>query len=195
MDITDARLDPLPAAGKLRFVNDGGLARVLDSNGRRARVRPEAGTPVNGVAAALSTNLSNATNNDLTFTAVTAGVSGNSISVQYAISGTGSAVLSVGVTGASILVTAGSATTAASVKTAIEASAAASALVTVANKSANDGLGVIAALAATNLSGGVDATPAIAGDVLFDATNIYFALADVKVSSASGWKKVAHASL
>lgn len=58
MDITDSRFDPLPAAGKLRFVNDGGVARLLDSNGKRRRVTVEDGAPVNGYPAAIDFTLS-----------------------------------------------------------------------------------------------------------------------------------------
>ncbi len=192
MDITDRRTDPLPAAGKLRFVNDEGKARILDSNGRRARVRPEAGTPVNGVAAAATLDPTGA-DNSIAYTAKVAGVAGNRISVQYAISGGGSEVLSVAVSGTAILVTAGSATTAQSVITAVNANEAAAALVTAA--ASGTVTGAIAAVAATLLTGGVDATEGQAGDMLVDGTNIYMATAEVTKASTSGWRKVAHSAL
>lgn len=192
MDITDRRTDPLPAAGKLRFVNDEGKARILDSNGKRARVRPEAGTPVNAVAASGTLDATGA-DNSIAYTAKVAGKAGNRISVQYAISGTGSAVLSVAVTGTAILVTAGSATTAQSVITAVNANADAAALVTAA--ASGTVTGAIAAVAATFLTGGVDATEGQAGDMLVDGTNIYMATAEVTKTSTSGWRKVAHSAL
>lgn len=113
-------------------------------------------------ASTLSTNLTGS-NNDLTFTAVTAGADGDDISIEYVDPSANSAALSVDVTGDAIavnLATNGSGTitsTASQVKAAIEASAAASALVTVALKTGNTGAGVVTALAETNLAGGYDA--------------------------------------
>jgi hypothetical protein len=198
MDITDRRTDPLPAAGKLRFVNDEGKARILDSNGRRTRVRPEVGTPVNAVAATLSTNLAGA-NNDLVFTAQVAGVAGNSISIAYVDPGVETASETVAVSGRSITVTLRSVSsvlsTATQVKAAIEANASAVALVSVANKAANDGTGSVIAMAAAVLASGVDATEGQAGDMLVDGTSIYMATAEVTKASTSGWRKVAHYEL
>lgn len=48
---------------------------------------------------------------------------------------------------------------------------------------------------ATTLENGVDATPSRAGQLLYDSTNLYIALADVVITSTTGWKKIAHASL
>lgn len=118
------------------------------------------------VAATLSTNLTG-TNNDLTFTAVTAGTGGNSVTVTYVDPSGNNQALAISVLGSAItasLATGGGGaitSTAAQIKTAIEASAAASALVTVANKSGNDGTGVVTAMAATALSGGT-AAPSVA---------------------------------
>lgn len=111
------------------------------------------------VKAVLTTALAGA-NNDMTFTADTAGAGGNAITVAYVVAGL-STSLSVAVVGTAITVNvatdgAGAATsTAAQVKTAIEASGPAAALVDVANAGGNDGTGVVAALAATPLAGGV----------------------------------------
>lgn len=113
--------------------------------------------------AELTTALSGS-NNDLKFTAVRAGLAGNSITVRYVVSGT-STPLSVSVSGSAITVNVatnggGSATsTAAQVKAAIEASSTASALVYVTNASGNDGSGTVSALAATSLAGGLDQFP------------------------------------
>jgi hypothetical protein len=109
-------------------------------------------------AATLTTALSG-TNNDLTYTADTAGAAGNSIRVRYVVAGTGTA-LSVSVSTNDITVnvaTDGSGnptSTAAQVKTAVDASGAAAALVNTANATGNDGTGVVAAMGYTNLSGG-----------------------------------------
>lgn len=145
------------------------------------------------VRATLSTNLTGATNNDLTYTAVTGGTAGNSITVAYVDPSANDATLSVSVVGSAITVNlatggAGAITsTAAQIKTAIEASTPASALVTVANKTGNDGSGVVAALSATPLAGGlaapvaavVETTPGVTatgrgaaiGSLLTDTTN------------------------
>lgn len=112
-----------------------------------------------GTQASLSTNLAGA-NNDLTYTAVTPGTGGNSVTVTYAVAGNNTA-LSVGVVGSDITVNlatdgGGAATsTAALILAAVQASVAASALVSVALKAANDGTGVAIALVKTNLAGGL----------------------------------------
>lgn len=113
-------------------------------------------------AATYSTNLTGA-NNDLTYTSVPLGVSGNTTTIAYVDPSGNNQALSVVVTTQAIVVnlatgSGGAITsTAAQIKTAIEASAAASLLVTVALKTGNDGTGVVIALAATNLASGADA--------------------------------------
>jgi len=154
--------------------------------------RPVAGTPVHGVAATITINPTG-TDNSILYTADTVGAAGNDISVQYAISGVGSTVLSVAVDAGAILVTAGSACTAASVITAVNGSASAAALVTAA--ASGTVTGTIDTVAETSLTGGVDATAATAGNEMFDADYRYLALADVAITSTSGWKKTALATL
>jgi hypothetical protein len=115
-----------------------------------------------GVAAngTLTTALTG-TNNDLTYTAIGAGVTGNAITIAYVVAGASTA-LSVSVAGNAITVnvatSSGSAatSTAAQVAAAIAAHAVASLKVNVANAPGNDGTGVVTALAATPLAGGVD---------------------------------------
>lgn len=114
-----------------------------------------------GTAATLTTALAGA-NNDLTFTAVTPGVGGNSITIVYAVAGNNTA-LSVSVTSNAITVNlatngGGTATsTAAQILAAIQASAPASALVNVALAATNDGTGVAIALSSTPLASGAEA--------------------------------------
>lgn len=48
---------------------------------------------------------------------------------------------------------------------------------------------------AATLENGVTATTAVAGQVMYDSTNIYIALAAVTATSTAGWKKIAHAAL
>ena len=188
MDIKN-EAERIPQAGYFRLCNDDGNFRILDANGRRYRLRPEAGTPVHAVAASLTTNLSNASNNDVVFTAKVAGVAGNSISIEYVISGTGSTA-TVAVVDKAITITAGSACTADTMKAAVEASTAAAALVSVADKAGNDGTGVIDTLAKTNLASGSNATEGSKGDQLIDADYLYTATANVEIYSTAGWEKV-----
>jgi hypothetical protein len=109
-------------------------------------------------AASLTTSLAGA-NNDLTFTADTAGSGGNSIRVRYVVAGTSTA-LSVSVSTNDITVNVATngggapTSTAAQVKTAVDASGPAAALINTANAAGNDGTGVVAAMAFTNLAGG-----------------------------------------
>lgn len=117
------------------------------------------GAPADDVNATLSTNLAGS-NNDIVFTAVAPGVSGNLISIEYLDPEDTDVALSVGVVGNAITVTLATdesgviTSTADLIKTAIEAEAEADALVTVADKAANDGSGVVIAMAATLLTGG-----------------------------------------
>ena len=194
MDISTPRrpVSP-PAAGDLRLIYEDGYLRAVDPNGRKMRLQVEPGIPALAVAASLSTNLTG-NNNDLVFTARTAGAAGNAISVCYVDPGAETAGESVAVSGNDITVTLRSVSsvlsTAAQVKAAIEADAAAAALVSVANKAANDGTGAVIAMSATFLSGGSNATEASAGDQMQESTNLYTAYRDVTKTSTDGWSVV-----
>lgn len=124
-------------------------------------IRESATITGSSVAASLTTALTGL-NNDLTYTADTAGAAGNDITVAYVNPGTASAALAVTVTGSAISVSLATdassviTSTAALVRDAVNAHATASTLVTAANATGNDGTGVVTALAATNLTGGVD---------------------------------------
>lgn len=150
-------------------------------------------TPVNAVAAALSTNLTG-DNNDLVFTAKTKGAAGNSLKIVYVDPGAETASESVHVDGNHIIVTLRSVSsvlsTAAEVVAAIEADAEADALVAVTDKAANDGTGVVTAMAAASLAGGVNGTVAPAGAIYVDDSYVYVASAANTISDAN-WKKVA----
>lgn len=147
------------------------------------------GTQGPSTAATLSTALAGA-NNDLDYTAATAGSAGNSITIAYIDPGANDAVLGVVVTGNAIVVNlatgvAGAITsTAGDIDTAIAALPAAAALVNVANKAANDGTGVVIAMAATALAGGLDPTA-----TLFTVTGVVnvklFARCTVDLAGAS----------
>ena len=121
--------------------------------------------------AVLSTNLANAVNNDLDFTARTPGLGGNLISVTYVDPGAPSQALAVTVSGNDItvsLATNGSSvitTIASAVAAAIAANADANRLVVVTNKAANDGTGLVAAMAKSYLTAGAwDGTTGGYGD-------------------------------
>ena len=191
MDIsTPRRLVSPPAAGDLRLFYEDGYLRAVDPNGRKMRLQVESGIPVLAVAASLSTNLTG-NNNDLVFTARSAGVDGNAISVAYVDPGAETAGESVAVSGNDIRVTLRSVSsvlsTSAQVKAAIEADDAANALVSVANKAANDGTGAVIEMSDSYLSGGSSATEASAGDQIQDGAYIYTAISDVLKTSTSGW--------
>lgn len=119
-----------------------------------------AGIGGGGIAATLTTVLAGL-NNDLLYTAVVTGTSGNAITITYTNDGL-NIVLSVTVAGSAItvhLATDGGGvitSTAANVDAEIAVTPAANALVTVVNAAGNDGTGLVTVLAATPLTGGVD---------------------------------------
>lgn len=147
------------------------------------------GTQGPSTAATLSTALAGA-NNDLDYTAATAGSAGNSITIRYVDPGAISQALAVSVLASAITVSlatdgAGAITsTAGQISTAIAALPAAAALVSSANKAANDGTGVVIAMAATALAGGLDPTA-----TLFTVTGVVnvklFARCTVDLAGAS----------
>jgi hypothetical protein len=109
-------------------------------------------------------------NQDLTFTAVNAGVAGNDIAISYVNQGIPNAALSVQVQGTNIVVYLATlngavTSTAAQIATAMAANAAAAALVGVADAAGSNGSGVVAPFAQTNLSGG-NATYNAAGNLV-----------------------------
>lgn len=112
-----------------------------------------------GNRATLTTNLAGA-NNDLTFIARNLGTAGNATTVRYVVAGA-STPLSISVAGAAITVNVKTNGASAAISTAKEVADAvnrdknAYALVSAGNAPGNDGTGVVAALAATNLTGGV----------------------------------------
>lgn len=153
------------AAAAAQFTVVGSIGDVCEITGD--------GAPASSVQASLSRNPAG-DDNALTFTAKTAGVGGDLISVAYVDPGANDAVLSVDVTDYAITVNlatdgGGSITsTAAEVKAAVEAKAEAAALVTVTIDTgdtgvADDGSGVVTALAAANLASGAGVAAGTAG--------------------------------
>jgi len=157
---------------RVNVVRRGAVARVVsgaavtagdivksDSTGRAVTL--SGSSTADATAAALDTGVVGS-NNALTYTARDAGFAGNGISVQLKDPAGNSQALSVTVNGNDIVVNletngGGAITsTATLVAAAIAASAAANSLVSVANKGASSGAGVVAAVAATNLTGGTD---------------------------------------
>lgn len=119
--------------------------------------------PLTKTKASLTTTLSGA-NNDIVLTAKTGGTAGNSITLALVDPSANNASLGIVVTGNAIVANlatgAGGAitTTATLLLAALAASAPATALVTGALSGADTGAGVVTALAATNLSGGLEWT-------------------------------------
>lgn len=114
-------------------------------------------------AATMTTALTGA-NNDLLYTAATAGDDGNHITVEYRDPAAASQSLSVDVQGTTILVmlaTDGGSvitSTASSIDSAIAGNTDADALVAVTNAPANSGAGVVTAMDPTSLTGGLTVT-------------------------------------
>lgn len=195
MDIQQASAPPRPSAGFIRLFLDGitlksidpsGTIRTYSSSQQRQFIEPFVGEPVNAVAATITINPTGA-NNSILYTAKTKGTAGNGITIQYAISGSGSTVLSVEVIGNAILVTAGSACSAADVITAVNAETNSAALVTAAAEGTVTGH--IHAVAETNLAGGINGTPANLGRIATDGTDVWTALVEDPHVTQSGWVK------
>ena len=152
-------------------------------------------TPVDAEKAELTTDLTG-DNNDLDYTAQTAGAAGNDISVEYIDPNENDADLAIEVVDKAIKVylsTGGAGaieTTANEIITAIEADAEASGLVAVATADGSSGEGVVTELAETSLEGGVDATVADEGKLLFDDDNLYIATSDVDITTEDGWREI-----
>jgi hypothetical protein len=157
------------------------------------KVAKAATAPVNAVASVLSTSMTG-DNNDLTITAKTKGVVGDSITIALVDPGEDAEAEVVTVTGTDIVVTLRSATgtlsTAAEVKAAIEASAAAAALVTVAFKGTDTGAGNVTALTETPLASGVDGTVGTAWEARYNGGYLYLCASDAgNTISGANWVK------
>ncbi len=152
------------------------------------------GTPVEPAAAELSVNFGGS-NNAILFTAVEAGVAGNSITIEVVAGGSLDVTVA---SGTSILISyVDNSTTAQAVINAVNADPEASLLVTAANFSPDNGTGVMSTvaeeLAPTALSGGADATPGVLGSMRVDADFLYVVC---QVSGgAPTWKKIALSAL
>ena len=153
-------------------------------------MNPVAGTPVDGVQATLTTNMSNA-NADIYLTAVNYGAEGNSINITYTNPSANSQALKVLVNGTAInvlLATNGSGTitsTAAQIVAALAAHSMAAALVSATYE--GTGAGVTNAKTVESLSGGVTGTPGTAGATLILTSNgdLY------RKATAQTWEHVA----
>ena len=186
---------------KIEF--EPGYMVLTDENGQKTKVDISSvanvlaeGAPVTPVQAELTTALTGA-DNDLVFTAVTAGTLGNYITIAYIDPGEINQELSVVVTGLNIvfnLATGGAGaitSTADDLKAALVASEAASALVTAADAGGDDGSGVVTAMAATALEGGVDGVPGAKGQVMFDDSALYVSV-DESTVAVSNWETISY---
>lgn len=178
-----------------------GAEKFVVGAGGRITVKPGGAinipflTPVKGAKAALVTG-ADASSNKVTFTAKAIGKAGNNITIAFVADDEAENVMVI-VDGSNITVickaTAGTITTTATgVVAAITADVEASELVT----AEGSGTSAVAEMEPTLLEGGKDTTPAQKGDVCFDATNIYIAIADVDITdTGANWKKVAHSNI
>lgn len=171
------------------------LLGILSSLGQSQVLKA---TPVNAVAATLALGVVG-NNNSLTFTAKESGAPGNSITITYVDPGGVSATLGIVVTGNNIVVNLGRAssainTTAADIITAIQGNAQSNALVSVANTSGSSGAGLVTAEANTALSGGVSGTVAPPGQLAYDSTYLYVAIAGNGISDAN-WRRISVGSV
>jgi hypothetical protein len=133
-------------------------------------------------------------NNSIRYTMKRAGSWGNYPEVSYIISGTGSAVTNISVTGGkNLFVTAGSNTTAQTVIDAVNADPVASGIMVASAE--GDVSGLIGSIPNSMRDldlGGVDAFPANlpAGTVCYDETGLYVASVDITPYATSGWEKI-----
>lgn len=201
----------VPSPGKIRFINDEQIAKVLDANGRKFRLRPEAGTPVHAeTAAGTLTGTTIAADDTVTiggytytFVAALSEDSGDAVPFEVLVGVSDSASLDnliAAINGAAGEgTTYGTGTTAHAFVTAAAGTGdtmdvtfntpgAAGNIATTASLTAGD-------WGAATLEGGVDATYGSAGDQLYDEDYLYTAVDDVEVTSTSGWTKVAIVAL
>lgn len=208
-DIPD-RLARVPSGGKIRHFNVNGYPRVMKADGRQYRLTAEPATPVHAEAATgtlTGTTIAaddTVTIGDITYTFVAALSVGPEVPYEVlvgasdsdsldnliaAINGdAGEGTLYGTGTVAHLFVTAAAGAGDTMDVTAATPGTAANVLGTTASLTAGD-------WGAATLEGGVDATYGSEGDRLFDADFIYVAVADVDVSSTSGWKKAALSAL
>jgi fibronectin-binding autotransporter adhesin len=131
--------------------------------------------------ASFTTNLTNSLDNDLVFSAKTAGVGGEAVSIRYVVPTEVEQPLSVDVTGSAITVNLATdaggfvITVASEVKAAIEGNAAANALVSVVDAGADNGTGFVAALPQTFLDLATVEMVVIPTDVIVSPTAMTFA--------------------
>lgn len=177
----------------------------VTSDTRQLMLSAEA-EPVDAVRASLVVNPTG-DDNALAFTAVAYGTQGNAISIAYLDPEAEDATLSVSVDGKAITVslatdeTGDITSTAAEVLAAIEASEQADELVAVAIHTADtgtedDGSGVVTAMAAANLTGGIDASGqgvALPGCLYIDTDN-GFVYRNSGSTAAPAWTKLEDAA-
>jgi len=206
--IQDRRLDPPPTKG-MRIILDEGRIRAIDPNGKVYRLRPEPGTPnhyVAGtaqvetatvVAAGGATSIGN-----LTVTLTASGLHGSPITLLIPLSNfidTTANLIALRIRQAILETT--------QISTIYTVDVIGDTVRLTRNERvANDpslnlaiaaGLGVTAAANSANTTAGVAdilATTGSAGDILFNATHLFIANADVLPTSTAGWERAAIAA-
>jgi len=201
--IPDIRADAPPSAGYLRLVNDAGVLRALDANGRKFRLRPEPGTPVHAATAAgVLTLAGNAVAaetvviGDKTYTwRASVGATANEVLVGASASASIDNLIAAINGAAGSGTTYGSATVA---HTQVTAAAGAGDTMDLSAKAIGISGNSIqttetmtnGSFGAVTLAGGVNATEGSAGDQMYDASYLYVANADVAITSTAGWERI-----
>ena len=201
--VPDKGADRKPRPGNLRLLNDGGLLRALDANGRKYRLTVEAGTPVSGVAATgtLTVDTQPTAGDTMTIGATTytfraAGTAAVAGEINLGANLAATKPLIVSAINGDSLNSANASVSAATFSsnnctlTARVVGAAANSVATTETFTAGTNV-----FAAATLTGGVDGTPASKGDQLFDTSYVYIATANLNVTSTSGWYKRALTAL
>lgn len=203
--IQDRRLDPPPNKG-MRIIFDEGYLRAIDPNGKIYRLRPEPGTPNHYVAGTAQVETATVTaaggatsNGNLTVTLDASGLHGSPITVLVPLL---SAVHTTATLIAQQIALTILQTTPASTLFLVD-HVGATVRLTRNSRAANDpslnlaiaaGLGVSAALSSANTTLGVAdilATTGSSGDILYNATHLFIANADVLPTSTIGWERTA----
>jgi hypothetical protein len=201
--------EKVPHAGYFTICNDDGEFRILDSNGRRYRMRPESGTPTHAakatgtltgttiaaddtvtIGATVYTFVAALTDPDVPFEVLVGASDSESLdNLIAAINGAAGAGTTYGTgTTAHLSVTAAAGAGDTMVVTAEDFGSNGNSIATTATLTSGD-------WAAAALAGGSLATEASKGDQLIDGSYLYTATANVSITSTSGWEKSAVAAL
>lgn len=202
--IPDVGGDSPPPAGYLKLVNDAGVFRILDSNGKKYRLRPEPGTPVHASPATQILTLSGRAVagetiavGGVTYTWRASVTLPNEVKVGASTAAHDVLALVAAINASASTTLYGAGTVANPFFTAVDGSGDSVELTAIAY---GPTASVANSEAMTNasfgsLTDGVFATEGQAGDQLYDSSFLYTANAVVTPTSTSGWEQSATAPL